>query len=111
MNHLNNKRMKLTIRNYHKLIGKEVLDISGWTIYDVHESDDYYTFVCENLADKNSMYGPMVNIRLRRDGVKEGEWKFRFWHTIDQAYHQITTDWFADMDNARRAIGMELKKL
>jgi hypothetical protein len=103
--------MKLTIRNYNKLVGKEPLDISDWTIYDVHESDDYYTFVCKNLADKNPIYGHMVNIRLRRNGIKEGEWKYRFWHTYGQSYHQVSADWFADMDNARKAIGMEIKKL
>ena len=103
--------MKLTIKNYQKLIGKEVLDISDWVIYNVIETYECYTFVCEHRSAKTSGWGHLTNIRLRRDGVKEGEWKYRFWHTVGQGYHQITLDWFADMDNARRAIGVELKKL
>lgn len=101
--------MKLTIKNYKRIIG-ERLDDTDWIVTDVVETDEWYSFLCMQTNTNTRPFGHITNIRLRRDGVKEGEWKYRFWHTVGQSYHQVTADWFADMDNARWAIASEIKK-
>jgi hypothetical protein len=102
--------MKLTIKNYKKIIGQHLED-TDWMVCDVSETDEWYCFSCMQTNTNTRPFGHISNIRLRRDGIKEGEWKYRFWHTTNQSYHQITADWFADMDNARSAIAIELRKL
>ena len=98
--------MRLTIKNYAKLIGQELPD-TDWLVSDVSESEDYYCFFCRQTDS-----GYMTSVRLKRDGFKEhGLWKYRFWHPPGHGISQISTKWFSDMENAKKVIGMEVKKL
>ena len=97
--------MRLTIKNYAKLIGQELPD-TDWLVSDVSESEDYYCFFCRQIGGN----GYVTSVRLKRDGFKEhGLWKYRFWHPPGHGISQITTDWFADMDNAKSVIGKQIK--
>lgn len=99
--------MKLKIKNFKKIVGKQ---LDGWVIEDVVESEEYYSFLCREF-DSQPTYGHISNVRLKRDGVKEGEWKYRFWKPANYpAYSQVTADWFANPDNAVSVIETELKK-
>jgi hypothetical protein len=101
--------MKLTIKNAYKIIGQK-LPSTDWLVSDVSESDIMYTFVCREENVKYTSH--LTNVRLERDGVKEGsEWKFRYWTPPGHGVSQITTDWFGDMENAVHSIASELKKL
>jgi len=100
--------MKLKITNFKKLVGRQ---LDGWVVEDIMEDTEHYSFLCRCLKSELSIYGHISNIRLIREGVNEGEWKFRFWKPSNYpAYHQVTADWFADMDNAAMMIELELKK-
>lgn len=100
--------MKLKIKNFKKIVGKQ---LDGWVIGDVVESDTHYSFLCRPLNSSPSQYGQINNIRLKRDGIYEGEWKYRFWKPDNwPAYHQVTANWFSDIQNVAIAIEMELKK-
>ena len=100
--------MKLKIKNYNKIIGGKLRDDTEWIIRDVVESDEYYGFWCEIPTSP----GFSTNVRLIRDGILEhGEWKYRFWRPANwSGYSQVTADWFADMDNAKYIVSMELEK-
>lgn len=98
--------MKLTITNYPKMIGQR-LGVDKWLISDISESADLYSFLCR---EENSSH--MVNVRLERDGFREGnQWKFRYWTPPGHGISQVTTDWFCHMSNATISIANELKKL
>ena len=98
--------MKLTITNYPKMIGQR-LGVDKWLISDINESADLYSFLCR---EENSPH--MVNVRLERDGFREGnQWKFKYWTPPGYGTSQITVDWFADMGNASVSIANELQKL
>jgi hypothetical protein len=100
--------MKLTIKNAYKMIGQK-LPSTDWLVSDVSESDIMYTFVC---LEENGNAGHLTNVRLQREGVKEGsEWKFRYWTPPGYGVSQVTLDWFGDMENAVHSIASELKKL
>jgi len=99
--------MRLTIKNYKKIIGHTLPD-TDWLISDVSESEDYYSFFC--LQEGGTGY--ITNVRLKRDGFQEGgEWKYQFWKPPGHGIAQITYDWFADMENAKKVIGIEVKKI
>lgn len=99
--------MKLTITNYTKIIGQRV-GVGNWLVSDITESADMYSFLC---CEKN-VGGRLTNVRLERDGFREGgEWKFKYWTPPGYGKSQVTLDWFADKDNAISSIGMELQKL
>jgi len=104
--------MKLTIKNWNKIIGARVLSQSlsksDWIVSDVSVSEDYYCFFCR----EENGNGYMTSVRLKRDGFQEGgQWKYRFWHPPGHGISQVTTDFFANIDNAISIIGNELKKL
>jgi len=100
--------MKLKIKNLGKIIGQK-LPTTNWLVSDVVESSEYYSFFCRQ---ENVNGGQITNVRLQRDGFKEGsEWKFRYWQAPGYGVSQITTDWFGDMENAVYSIAQELKKL
>jgi hypothetical protein len=85
------------------------LPTTNWLVSDVVESAEYYSFQCRQ---ENVNGGHIVNVRLQRDGFKEGsEWKFRYWQAPGYGISQVTTDWFGDMENAVYSIASELKKL
>jgi hypothetical protein len=99
--------MKLNIIGLYKMIGQTVG--KGWLVSDVSETDGYYCFLCRKVDTG----GHLTNVRLRRDGVfdhNDGSWGFHFWWPYDgQPTSFVTPDWFADMDNAKQAILMELE--
>jgi len=100
--------MKLKIKNLGKIIGQK-LPTTNWLVSDVVETDNFYSFLCRQ---ENVNGGQITNVRLNRDGIKEGsEWKFRYWQPTGYGVSQITTDWFGDMENAVYSIAQELKKL
>ena len=100
--------MKLTIKNLEKIIGQK-LPTTDWLVCDVVITAECYSFLCR---EENGNGGQITNVRLNRDGVKEGsEWKFRYWQLVGYGKSQVTTDWFGDMENAKYSIAQELKKL
>ena len=100
--------MKLTIKNFKKIIGRQ---LDGWVVEDVMEDNEHYSFLCRCLKSELSIYGHISNVRLIREGVDEGEWKYRFWKPSNYpAYHQVTADYFSDIRNACSMIEIELKK-
>jgi hypothetical protein len=100
--------MKLTIKNPYKIMGQK-LPYHEFVVCDVVETAEYYTFLCR---EENGNGGQITNVRLNRDGIKEGsEWKFRYWQAPGYNVSQVTTDWFGDMENAVYSIAQELKKL
>jgi hypothetical protein len=99
--------MRLTIKNYKAIIG-QTLPNTDWLVSDVSEDSEWYHFYCRI---ENGI-GYATSVRLKRDGVWEhNQWKYRFWHPPGYGISQITTDWFADINNAKSVIGSELKKL
>ena len=100
--------MKLKIKNLGKIIGQK-LPTTNWLVSDVVETDNFYSFLCRQ---ENVNGGQITNVRLQRDGIKEGsEWKFRYWQPPGYGISQVTLDWFGDMGNAVYSIAQELKKL
>jgi len=100
--------MKLKIKNLGKIIGQK-LPTTNWLVSDVVETDNFYSFLCRQ---ENVNGGQITNVRLQRDGFKEGsEWKFRYWQAPGYGPSQVTIDWFGDMGNAVHSIASELKKL
>jgi hypothetical protein len=99
--------MILTIKNYKAIIGQTLPD-TDWLVSDVSESEDYYCFFCR----QENGNGYVTSVRLKRDGFMEhGLWKYKFWHPPGHGISQITPDWFGDMENAKKVIGMEVKKV
>lgn len=99
--------MKLTIKNPYKIMGQK-LPTTDWLVCDVVESAECYSFLCR----QENGGGQIANVRLNRDGFREGgEWKFKYWTPPGHGRSQVTLDWFGDMENAVYSIAGELKKL
>ena len=94
-----NKR--LTIKNYDRIIGREMEiqpdSLIGWTVTSVLETDEYYEFRCTRAT------GQLEKVRLGRNPSVSSEGE-NIYYFISGETIGVTPDWFADLDNAVKAI-------
>ena len=88
--------MKLTIKNYKKIIGT----YGSNSIIDATETPDYYSFTV-----KNNNSGDYQVVFVKRNGRidADGDWLYHFGHG-SQNTQSVTPGWFGDMGNAVSAI-------
>ena len=72
--------MKLTIQNYKKIVGANL--VAGWKRTDVHESDACYEFKCEYVIGYNNMMPRYL--RLERKSLYMTD-KFCWQHALNRS--------------------------
>jgi hypothetical protein len=103
--------MKLTIKNYYKVAGWQLESNSigcHWEIDNVYENGNDYTF---HLTKRNDASMPTKTkiIQLSREGARDnGRWVYKF---LPHKLHQVTPDWFSDLDNVRSAFQSEIRRI
>ena len=96
--------MKLTIKNYDKIIG----DWANITIIDVKEMDECYLFNCHYPGSSLDYW---VTLSRHQMNTMPGIWAFPFIDSDGSQTQGVTSDWFADMDNAVSVIEQEFQRV
>jgi len=96
--------MKLTIKNYDKII-REWPNI---VITDVKERDAYYLFNCHYPGSGLDYW---VKLSRYQMNTMPGIYAFPFIASDGSQTQGVTSDWFADMDNAVSVIEQEFHRV
>ena len=96
--------MKLTIKNYDKIIG----NWANITITHAFERDDSYIFNCHYPGSSLDYW---VTLSRYRMNTMPGIYAFPFIGPDGKETQGVSTDWFANMDNAVRVITEEYAKV
>ena len=104
--------MKLTIKNYDKVLGWWWFDDNlnqefRWMIDKVYQNSDDYTFHI-SLEDSDGNIKKSVQIILSRNGVMDGG---RYVYTfLPHKHHQVSADWIEDLANVQKAFESEMRR-
>lgn len=96
--------MKLTIKNYNKIIN----EWPNIVIRDVVETNNDYRFNCRYHG---SGFDYWVTLSRHQMNTMTGIYAFPFIASDGSQTQGVTTDWFADMDNAVRVIEQEFQRV
>ena len=96
--------MKLTIKNYDKIIR----DWANIEIIEVKERDECYLFNCRYPGSSLDYWVKLSRHQMNTHG---GIVAFPFIDSDGNATQGVGTDWFADMDNAVSVITQEYARV
>ena len=96
--------MKLTIKNYDKIIR----DWPNITIIDVKEMDECYLFNCHYPGSGLDYW---VTLSRHRMNTLPGIYAFPFIDSDGKETQGVSTDWFRDMANAVSVITQEYARV
>ena len=100
---------KLTIVNWNKIMGCTFCD-ERYLASNFVDNEQYLEFWFKDLDDKHMHKGHWI--RIQRDAkwdVQEQKWMYQI-HRPDYKLHFVSSDWFADIDNARSSFEDVLKE-
>ena len=96
--------MKLTIRNYNKIVN----EWPNIVIRDVIETDHCYKFNCRYPGSGLDYW---VTLSRNLMNTMPGIYAFPFIASDGSQTQGVTSDWFADMDNAVSVIEQEFTRV